>query len=58
MKLHLKKANNTHKSMTISRIRLGCVIKANCPHVGPWPVEELTKWGDFLWDPSPYLREF
>ena len=34
-------------------------VKANCPHVGPGPTDEMPSVGVFLRDPpNPYLREF
>ena len=35
-----------------------CKFESNCPLVGPGTIDELFSVGDFLRDPSPYLREF
>ena len=37
----------------------GCEdFKANCPLVGPGPIESVPSVEVFLRDPSPYLHEF
>ena len=33
-----------------------CMIKANCPLIGPGPTEDMSSMGVFLRNPSPYLR--
>ena len=43
-----------------ARVGLGWVVdfEANCPLVGPGPIEVVPSVGVFPRDPSPYLREF
>ena len=42
----------------LKKVRFGCGIKTNCPHVGPGPATEQPFEGVFLKDPSPYLNKF
>ena len=39
-------------------VRLGSKIKADFPHVVPWPAGRVPSVEAFLRDPSPYLRKF
>ena len=43
-----------------ARVGLGWVVdfEANCPLVGPGPIEVVPSVGVFPRDPSPYLSEF
>ena len=36
----------------------GCRHESNCLLVGPGTVGGVPSVGVFLWDPSPYLRDF
>ena len=35
---------------------VGWRLEANCPHVGPGPIEDMPSVGVFLKDPSPFTR--
>ena len=46
------------KDVFLSGWLVGCRLKADCPLMGPGPVEGVPSVGVFQRDPSPYLREF
>ena len=52
--LILRREECEHEVLVIvcQRVGLGCRVKANCPHVGPWSTGRGPSVGVFLRDPS------